>query len=88
MTAAGAADSLAIRCAGAAVSLSVTSVATIATTAVTAPMASSSRRRASARLRAARSAAIRSRARGLPWVRWVRLLVTGLVLTFAWRVIY
>src|ERR1700749_516205 len=48
-TAGGATDSLATRGAGAAVNLTVTSVATTATTAVTAASASSSRRRASAR---------------------------------------
>src|SRR5690242_6844749 len=63
-TAAGAADSLAVRWAGDLVRLTATSVAAMATTAVTEPSAISIRRRFSARLRAARSAAIRSRALG------------------------
>src|SRR5581483_754128 len=63
-TVAGATDSLAVRCAGDLDRLNVTSAAAMATTAVTEPSAISIRRRFSARLRAARSAAIRSRALG------------------------
>jgi hypothetical protein len=63
-TAAGAADSLAGGgAAGDEVSLTATSATTTAATAATDPIASKIRRRASARFRAARSAAIRSRAR-------------------------
>ena len=64
--AAGAMDSLAVWCVGLAVSLTATSATTIASTAATAPAAARIRRRASARFLAARSAAIRSRARCLP----------------------
>ena len=61
VTAAGAGASLAA--AGGALSFTATSVTTIASTAVTAATGRMRRRRVSARLRAARSAAIRSRAR-------------------------
>ena len=60
------------RWAGLAVSLTTTSTATTASTAVTAPAAASSRRRASARFLAARSAAIRSRARCFAGVAFAR----------------
>src|ERR1700691_2104725 len=56
-------DSLATRRAGVDVSLTATSATTTASTAVIEATATRIRRRASARLRAARSAAIRSRAR-------------------------
>src|SRR5579862_1293702 len=80
-TAVGALDSLATRRTGVEVSLTVTRATTMASTAVTAPIGNRSRRRASARFWAARSAAIRSRARGrcvltgaLPGRREFRLL--------------